>query len=296
MIRFTILQIDHKLDNRNYLFMPQEFLLAHGDPFPPPRKIYEEVYSECQPKFDPEAVFTRFNINHPEDYRGRSLSISDIVRYHLPGGDILDLYCDHVGYVGVDLRQGYEVAKEPEYIPASDRTSDVVSLFYNKSGKMKTVSVNISHLFPKRCTGIDENGDTVTLTPAQIYNVLRTCEMGRNEIRRKEQVKSLTGWQDSYLPEFGDYFTPGDFVTQSVVDHYLNILPPVNFRQGYLQAGGPICHLKNEKGIPRACYMTFIKPDTEWIYAGVCFEGRDENQVPVKTLNEKFIHLMGGTL
>ena len=39
MIRFTILQIDHKLDNRNYLFMPQEFLLAHGDPFPPPRKI-----------------------------------------------------------------------------------------------------------------------------------------------------------------------------------------------------------------------------------------------------------------
>ena len=161
---------------------------------------------------------------------------------------------------------------------------------------MKTVSVNISHLFPKRCTGIDENGDTVTLTPAQIYNVLRTCEMGRNEIRRKEQVKSLTGWQDSYLPEFGDYFTPGDFVTQSVVDHYLNILPPVNFRQGYLQAGGPICHLKNEKGIPRACYMTFIKPDTEWIYAGVCFEGMDENQVPVKTLNEKFIHLMGGTL
>ena len=42
--------------------------------------------------------------------------------------------------------------------------------------------------------------------------------------------------------------------------------------------------------------MTFIKPDTEWIYAGVCFEGKDENQVPVKTLNEKFIHLMGGTL
>jgi len=75
-----------------------------------------------------------------------------------------------------------------------------------------------------------------------------------------------------------------------------NILPPVNFRQGYLQAGGPICHLKNEKGIPRACYMTFIKPDTEWIYAGVCFEGKDENQAPVKTLNEKFIHLMGGTL
>ena len=29
MIRFTILQIDHKLDNRNYLFMSQDFLLGH---------------------------------------------------------------------------------------------------------------------------------------------------------------------------------------------------------------------------------------------------------------------------
>ena len=76
--------------------------------------------------------------------------------------------------------------------------------------------------------------------------------------------------------------------------HQDNILPPVRMQHGYLQAGEPHCHLKNDKGIPRACYMTFIKPDTEWIYAGICFEGEDENRVPVKTLNDKFIHLMGG--
>ena len=64
----------------------------------------------------------------------------------------------------------------------------------------------------------------------------------------------------------------------------------------YLQAGEPHCHLKNDKGIPRACYMTFIKPDSEWIYAGICFEGEDENRVPVKSLNDKFVHLMGGIL
>lgn len=293
MIRYTILQIDHTQDNRNYMFMPQDFLLSHGDTFPPPKDIYKEVYTECQPKFNPEAVYTRFNVNHPMDYKGRSLSISDIIRYTLPNGEVLDLYCDHVGYVGVDQRSESKVAKEPEYSPATDRTSDVVSLFYTKGEKKKTITVNISHLFPGKCCGIDEDGETVALSPAEIYNVLRTCEIGRSQIRRKEQVKSLTGWQDSYLPEFGDYFEPGDFVTKSVVDHYLNILPPVNFSGGYLQVGGAICHVKNEKGIPRACYMTFIRPDSEWIYAGVCFEGQHENQLPIKSLNEKFVELMG---
>ena len=295
MIRYTIFQIDHTLDNQNYLFMPQEFLLNHGDSFPPSKDIYKEIYCECQPKFDPEGVYTRFNVNHPADYRGRSLSMSDIVRYSLSGSKTLDLYCDHVGYVGVDFSPEKEVEKEPVYTPATAETSELVTLYY-KSGKSKIITVNVSHLFPGRCTGIDQDGDTVNLTPAEIYNVLRICELGRFQIRRKEDVKSLTGWQDSYLPEFGDYFFPGDFVTESVVEHYRNILPPVRMYHGYLQAGEPHCHIKNDKGIPRACYMTFIKPDTEWIYVGICFEGENENRVPVKTLNDKFIHLMGGVL
>lgn len=295
MIRYTIFQIDHTLDKRNYLFMPQEFLLNHGDSFPPPLNIYREIYSECQAKFDPEAVFTRFNVNHPTDYKGRSLSMSDIIRYSLSGSKTLDLYCDHVGYIGVDFSPEKEVEKEPVYTPATAGTSELVMLYY-KSGKSKIITVNVSHLFPGRCTGIDQDGDTVNLTPAEIYNVLRTCELGRFQIRRKEEVKSLTGWQGSYLPEFGDYFFPGDFVTESVVEHYRNIMPPVRMYHCYLQAGEPHCHIKNDKGIPRACYMTFIKPDTEWIYAGICFEGENENRVPLKSLNEKFIHLMGGVL
>lgn len=189
VIRYTILQIDHKLDNRNYMFMSQDFLLSHGDPFPPPRKIYEEVYADCQPRFDPEAVFKRFNINHPEDYRGRSLSISDIIRYHLPNGDTLDLYCDHIGYIGVELRQGYEIARAPEYKPGSDRTSDVASLFYNKNGKMKTVNVNISNLFSGKCVGVDENGCEIKLSASEIYNVLRTCIT--SDAKYRDEVKSL---------------------------------------------------------------------------------------------------------
>ncbi len=129
MIRYTIFQIDHTLDTRNYLFMPQEFLLNHGDSFPPPKDIYKEIYCECRPKFDPEGVYTRFNVNHPADYRGRSLSMSDIIRYSLSGSKTLDLYCDHVGYVGVDFSPEKEVEKEPEYTQANAGTSELVTLY-----------------------------------------------------------------------------------------------------------------------------------------------------------------------
>ena len=297
MIRFSLHQIDpdSKIRRTHKFSTCREILSQQKCSFPPPEKEYQTVYEACQPSFDPDAILTRFNMFHPKDFTGHSLSTSDIIRYHLSFGKILNLYCNREGYMAIDFSLEKEIEKEPEYTPATAGTSELVTLYY-KSGKSKVITVNISHLFPGRCTGIDQDGDTVNLTPAEIYNVLRTCELGRFQIRRKEEVKSLTGWQDSYLPEFGDYFFPGDFVTESVVEHYRNILPPVRMYHGYLQAGEPHCHIKNDKGIPRTCYMTFIKPDSEWIYAGICFEGENENRVPVKSLNEKFVHLMGGIL
>ncbi len=41
--------------------------------------IYDKVYESEVDCTDLEAVFEKFNMDHPEDYRGRSLSVSDIV-------------------------------------------------------------------------------------------------------------------------------------------------------------------------------------------------------------------------
>jgi len=41
-----------------------------------------------------EMLFTKFNIAHPEDYKGRSLSVSDIVEL-----DGKNYYCDAFGWV-----------------------------------------------------------------------------------------------------------------------------------------------------------------------------------------------------
>lgn len=52
-------------------------------------------------------VFTTFNLNHPKDFRGHSLSISDIVqvgnRY---------FYCDDAGWVELD-KENFKKFKKP---------------------------------------------------------------------------------------------------------------------------------------------------------------------------------------
>lgn len=293
MIHYSLHYIEDFDDYRMYRFgKSSEILDQPNCVFPPPEAIYKKVYEEGQRSFNPDEVLTRFNLYHPKDFKERSVSVSDVIRYYLPNNQILNLFCNGSGYIAVDFRPEYRMAKEPEYTPPTATNNELVTHFYKQGDKTRTVTVDLNRVFPRRYNGIDQDGNTVALTPAEVYNSLRARVIGRHRIRQKEYIKSITGWQDSYLPEFGDYVHPGDYVTQSMVDHYLNILPPIRYRAGYFQAGGMICDCKNEKGIPRACYMTFVKPDAEWIYAGVCFEGKDENLLPVKTLFDQFAHLM----
>ena len=42
-------------------------------------KIYDKVYDKEVDCSNLEEVYTMLNINHPSDYRGRSLSVSDVV-------------------------------------------------------------------------------------------------------------------------------------------------------------------------------------------------------------------------
>lgn len=299
MIHYSLHYIEDFDDYRMYRFgKSNEILNQPNCVFPPPEAIYKKVYEEGQKNLNPDEVLTRFNLYQPKDFKERSVSVSDVIRYYLPNDQSLSLFCNGNGYIAVDFRPEYQMAKEPEYTPASAKHGELVTHFYKQGDKMRTVTADFNCIFPGRFRGINQDGNTVTLTPAEVYNSLRARVIGRHHIRQKEYIKSITGWQDSYLPEFSDYVLPGDYVTQTVVEHYLNILPPIRYHAGYFQAGGAICDCKNENGIPRACYMTFIKPDDKWIYAGLCFEGKDENLVPVKSLFDEFSRLMelGGIL
>ena len=64
-----------------------------------PRDLYDVVYAGTVEEIgDPlavlESLFTKFNVNHPADFKGHSLSVSDIVEL-----DGKCYYCDSFGFV-----------------------------------------------------------------------------------------------------------------------------------------------------------------------------------------------------
>ena len=62
---------------------------------------YELVYSaELTPGTSLEDIYTRFNIDHPKDFKGHSLSVSDVVVLHQNGQDAAH-YVDSFGYKNV---------------------------------------------------------------------------------------------------------------------------------------------------------------------------------------------------
>lgn len=59
---------------------------------------YELVYTaELAAGTSLEDIYTRFNINHPHDFKGHSLSVSDIVVLHQNGQDTA-YYVDSIGF------------------------------------------------------------------------------------------------------------------------------------------------------------------------------------------------------
>ena len=62
---------------------------------------YELIYSaELTPGTSLEDIYTRFNIDHPKDFKGHSLSVSDVVVLHQDGQDTAH-YVDSFGYKSV---------------------------------------------------------------------------------------------------------------------------------------------------------------------------------------------------
>ena len=59
--------------------------------------VYEGEVGEFRGKATLEALYTQFNTNHPEDFRGHSLSVSDVIVISVDGKDTA-YFCDSFGF------------------------------------------------------------------------------------------------------------------------------------------------------------------------------------------------------
>ena len=96
---FSIYQLKQGDETRDFRFEPYDRLQAAGNVVD--KANYELVYSaELTPGISLEDIYTRFNIDHPKDFKGHSLSVSDVVVLHQNGQDTAH-YVDSFGYKNV---------------------------------------------------------------------------------------------------------------------------------------------------------------------------------------------------
>ena len=93
---FSIYQLKDGDGMRDYHFEPYDRLQAAG--LSVEAANYNLIYTaEFTPGTSLEDIYTRFNIDHPKDFKGHSLSVSDIVVLHQNGEDTAH-YVDSFGY------------------------------------------------------------------------------------------------------------------------------------------------------------------------------------------------------
>lgn len=83
--------------------------------------VYEGEVGEFRGNVTLEALYTQFNIDHPEDFRGHSLSVSDVIVISVDGKDTA-YFCDSFGFTEMPefFREKELVQEKPETAKVSD--------------------------------------------------------------------------------------------------------------------------------------------------------------------------------
>lgn len=115
--RYTIYQLKEE-NLRDFGFLPYKTLAKLGQNVSKDR--YQEVYSDVlEPSVALDELFRRLNADHPNDFSGRSLSVSDVVVLHQHGQDTA-YYCDLLGWQEVPEFLGQRYQTEIERVMERD--------------------------------------------------------------------------------------------------------------------------------------------------------------------------------
>ena len=119
---FTIYQLKGGDETRDFRFEPYDRLQAAGLAVDPAN--YANIYTApIESGMSLEGIFERFNIDHPKDFKGHSLSVSDVVVLHQNGQDTAH-YVDSFGFQQVPefLRE-----QQKELVPDNYLTGEKIT-------------------------------------------------------------------------------------------------------------------------------------------------------------------------
>ena len=129
MTEFSIYQINTDRDNNRVCFLGLDTLerFQHSKEVDP--VLYDRVYDGKLDCNSLETIYEKFNIDHPADYKGRSLSVSDVVE--IRESDTLNpgfYFVDSIGFKSISFDKS--LCKEP------------VAIICNEEGKVNGLTPN----------------------------------------------------------------------------------------------------------------------------------------------------------
>ena len=218
---FSIYQLKSGNETLDYRFEPLDAIRNNGLSVKP--ENYELVYTAPLTEQDSlESIYTRFNINHPADFKGHSLSVSDIVVLHQDGENTAH-YCDRFGFSQVPEFLQPERAAEvtiptPDQMATQERISTPRGSFCVTNmtrEQMKAAGYGVHHQSDDGKYLIMGNGTRAFAVLAQQPeqdNPLRTAEMTLeddygmidgviNNGRRGEELEKAQEYADRTTPE-----------------------------------------------------------------------------------------------
>ena len=131
-IRYEIYQIREDSPSRDRMFVDHKFLTDRGWQVRP--EDYLCVYSgRILPENAPEEIFRIFNTEHPEDYGGRSVSVSDVIVLY--GEKTASYYVESVGFHALEgfVSEPEPPAPIPDVPALADQIDDLISRFDRQS-------------------------------------------------------------------------------------------------------------------------------------------------------------------
>lgn len=284
-MKYKLYQINLKKDIARYCFTDKDSLEKLNLSFPPPAELYELKYEGNCDKVDPNYLWGLLNINHPADYKTRSLSISDIIVYDL-GETNLALFCDLNSFIAVDFTENkIEEIKIDYFI----KDGYAYILLWDDE---KQITIKAEHLLSGCLFFKDQNGYQTKLTPSQVHAAMQKYIYTQLQQRNNTSHKTYEGLTNSGALTLDDYVNIGDTVDEEIVDDYLCLIPPASFTQSYLQVGEMHSMHPDENGKYKPVFMTFQQEDGKWFYKGYCFKGKNTNQLNFKTFYEKYCELL----
>ena len=218
---FSIYQLKSGNETLDYRFEPLDAIRNNGLSVKP--ENYELVYTATLTEKDNlESIYTRFNIDHPADFKGHSLSVSDIVVLHQDGKDTAH-YCDRFGFSQVPEFLQSERAAEvtiptPDQMATQERISTPRGSFCVANmtrEQMEVTGYGVHHQSNDGKHLIMGNGTRAFAVLAQQPeqdNPLRTAEMTLeddygmidgviNNGRRGEELEKIQEYAERTTPE-----------------------------------------------------------------------------------------------